>query len=155
MPSRVKAGHQSISARRRGPGVRVSSHSAPSGITAKDAAALTPPTRLIASAESAAARRGEPRSAPRTSGSSTHGTRATGQVSLEIGPIVVSTRGERANAAPATRHARSLRTPRARASRAVPAKATASTSPHQSRCTTQPGTARSAPSQKKLPIGHR
>ncbi len=60
------------------------------------AAALTPPTMATASAESAAARRGEPRSAPITSGSRTQGARALGQASIEIGPSVVSIRGESA-----------------------------------------------------------
>ncbi len=76
-----------------GRGVRVSRNTTPSGSTAKVAAALTPPTIATASAESAAARRGEPVTEPRTSGSSTHGASALGQASMEIGPRVLSIRG--------------------------------------------------------------
>ena len=106
MPSAVSAGHQSIRLRLRGPPLRVSSQIAATGITAKLAVALTPPTMATASADSAAARRGEPRDAPTTSGSSTQGASAEGQASIEMVPTVVSMRGESAYANPATRHAR-------------------------------------------------
>ena len=76
--------------------MRVSSHTTPSGMTAKAAAALMPPTHATATPAQAADRRGEPRSAPTTRGRSTHGASAIGQLSLEIGPIVVSMRGESA-----------------------------------------------------------
>ncbi len=135
--------------------MRVSSQIAPNGITANVAAALTPPTMATARAESSAIRRGEPRVAPMTRGSRTQGARALGQASIEIGPIVLSIRGDVAYANAATRHATSERTPSARASRAVPTKATHMTSASQSRCTTQPGRSRSWPSEKNGPIGHR
>ncbi len=151
----MKSGHHSIIDRRRGPGVRVSSHSTPSGRTALVAAALTPPTMAIASADRAAARRGEPRSAPITRGSSTHGARALGQTSMEDGPRTVSMRGERAKASPPRMQARSERAPIARATLAVPTRATHMTRAIQSLCTTQPGRSTSPPRAKNGPIGHR
>ncbi len=65
-------------------------------MTANVAAALTPPTMATASADSAAARRGDPLVHPTTSGSSTHGARALGHASIEMGPSTVSMRGESA-----------------------------------------------------------
>src|SRR6478609_8133598 len=96
VPSAVKTGHHTISARRRGPGVRVRIHTIPSGRTANVAAALTPPTMATASAENAAARLGDPDIEPRNSGSRTHGASALGQDSTEIGPSVLSMRGDSA-----------------------------------------------------------
>ena len=92
----TRTGHHTSRARRRGPGVRVSSQIAPSGSTADVAAALTPPTAATASAESAAARTGDPRREPSTSGTSTHGASAMGHASIEMGPRVVRMRGDRA-----------------------------------------------------------
>ncbi len=89
------------------------------------------------------------------SGSSTHGARALGHTSIELGPRMVSIRGDVANANAATRHATSDRTPSARATVAAPTKATHMTSAIQSRWTTQPGRSSSGPRAKKGPIGHR
>ncbi len=151
----MKTGHQIIRLRRRGPGSRVSSQTTPSGSTANVAAALTPPTIATASPESIAIRRGDPSDAPLTNGSRTHGAMALGQASMEIGPRVLSIRGDNANAKPAARQARSERTPRARASRAVPTNATIITSAIQSLWTTQPWRSRAPPSAKNGPMGHR
>jgi len=59
-----------------------------------DAAALTPPMHATASPDHAAARRGDPDSAPFTSGRTTHVAMAIGSASIEIDPIVESIRGE-------------------------------------------------------------
>ena len=65
-------------------------------MTAKVAAALTPPTAATASADSSAADRGDPLRAPMTSGTSTHGASALGHASIEIGPRTVRIRGDNA-----------------------------------------------------------
>jgi hypothetical protein len=90
VPSAVNNGHQIIMVRRRGPGVRVSSQITPR------AAALTPPIIATATADSAAALRAEPRTEPLIKGSSTQGAKALGQASMEIGPRVLSIRGDSA-----------------------------------------------------------
>ncbi len=113
----------------------------PSGSTANVAEAFTPPTRATATADSAAARRGDPEVEPRISGSSTQGASALGQASMEIGPRTVSMRGESAKARPAAMLARSERTPRARTTRTMPRNATHRTRACHSRWTIQPGTA--------------
>ena len=64
--------------------------------------ALTPPRHAAATAESSAARRGDPLRLPVTSGTSSHGASATGQLSAELVPIVLSMRGARAKASAAT-----------------------------------------------------
>ena len=102
------------------PGSRVSSQSAPSGSTANVAAALTPPTIATARAEQ---RRRPARGAARGADDQRQQhPRAPGRSARprsRSGPACVSIRGDRAKAKPATRQARSDRTPSARASRAV------------------------------------
>src|SRR3546814_14746651 len=104
---------------RRFPGARVSSHTTPSGMTAKVAAALTPPTMATANPASAAARLGEPRWAPITRGNNTHGASALGHASIEAGPSGDRIRGEAASAQAAMHGAATDRTPLAVATSAA------------------------------------
>ena len=83
-----------MSRRRRGPASRVTSHHRPSGRIAAVATALMPLTSATTMAEPAAARRVDPLREPATSGTSSHGARAMGSVSDEIGPSVVSIRAD-------------------------------------------------------------
>jgi hypothetical protein len=120
------------------------------------ATALTAPIKATASAERAASTRTEP--APRKArmtGSNTHGASISGSVSDEIAPIVVSTRGDSANAIPAITRDEGLPIPSASATRSTPQNPTASSSAHHSRCVTQPGSPSRSPARKKAPCGKR
>src|SRR3712207_8206661 len=65
------------------------------------------PYTTLSRSDSAAARRREPVRAPTTSGTSTHGARAMGHISIEAAPMPVTIRGESAYASPATSCVRS------------------------------------------------
>ncbi len=94
MASTTAADHQASSRPRGLPRERVSRYTAGSTSTARVAAALTPPMQATAIPDSAAERRaGIRRRAPATSGSSTHGSTASGHASIEIEPSTDSTRG--------------------------------------------------------------
>ncbi len=126
------------------------------------ATALTAPIRASASADRAASTRtvpwpaavGPPRSATIT-GSSTHGASIIGSVSDEMAPIVVSTRGDSANAAAAITREPGEPMPNASASRSSPQNPTVSSSAHHSRWVTQPGRPAMSPMRKKAPCGNR
>ncbi len=110
----------------------------------------------MAPAERAAMSRTEclPRNA-RMTGSSTHGASIIGNVSDEIAPSVVSTRGHSANAsAPSTRDP-VLPMPSASATRSTPQKPIVSRIAHHNRCVIQPGSPRTSPSRKNVPCGNR
>ena len=110
---------------------------------ARLAAAFTAPMSASATPARAARTRSERRgSGPSASitGSSTHGASIIAQVSEEIDPTVVSTRGHSANAtAPTSREVR-VPTPSASATRTIPQHPTVSSSAHHNRWVTQPGT---------------
>ena len=88
-------------------------------------------------------------------GSSTHGASMIGRVSDEIEPSVVSTRGDIANAAPATTRDDGVPMPSVSATRSRPQKPTVNSSAHHSRWVTQPGNPSRWPARKKVPCGNR
>ena len=92
-----------------------------------------------------------PRSASMT-GSSTHGASIIGSVSDEIEPIVVSTRGDSANAAAAMTREPAMPMPNASATRSRPQNPTVSSSAHHSRWVTQPGTPEDVAEQEEGPV---
>ena len=122
------------------------------------ATALTAPIRATAIADRAASTRNDvvfvPRRA-RITGSSTHGASISGSVSDEIAPIVVSTRGDSANATPASTRDVGVPMPSASATRSSPQNPTTSSSAHHSRCVTQPGRPSRSPARKNAPCGNR
>ena len=91
----------------------------------------------------------------RITGSSTHGASIIGNVSEEIDPMVVSTRGESANATAPTRRDVRVPIPSASATRSNPQHPTVSSTAHHSRWVNQPGTPREWPSAKNAPCGNR
>ena len=125
----------------------------PSGSTATTAIALTPPQVATTSALSAAARRTEPRSLACTSGSSTHGASAIGQISTDTPPSRVVMRGVSTNANAASTWVPGVPRSSLRASRRIPKNARQSSSAHQSRWTTHGGSRTRSPTTKNGPIG--
>jgi hypothetical protein len=110
----------------------------------------------MATAERAANTRTEPdpRRASIT-GSSTHGASIIGNVSDEIAPRVVSTRGDSANATAAMTRDVGLPMPSTSATRSNPQNPITSSSAHHSRWVTQSGTPSTSPARKKVPCGNR
>jgi hypothetical protein len=102
-------------------------------------APLTPPMHSTASADSPAARRGEPIRFARTSGSSTHGRSAAGSISADSGPISVSMRGASAYPSAPANLAGSEPMRSARASSSIPPNARQSSSAAQNRWTIHGG----------------
>ncbi|CPU44546.1 Uncharacterised protein [Mycobacteroides abscessus] len=120
------------------------------------ATALTAPIKATATADNAAARRGDMRPwKVRMSGSSTHGASIMGKVSEEIAPRVVSTRGDSAKATAAMIREPRVPIPSASATRMRPQNPATMSSAHHSRCVTQAGTPSRWPSEKKAPWGNR
>ena len=125
---------------------------------ARLATALTAPMRARATPARPASIRsglGSVARNARITGSSTHGASIIGSVSEEIDPMVVSTRGERANAtAPTSRDVR-VPMPSASATRSTPQHPTVSSTAHHNRWVNQPGTPREWPRAKNAPCGKR
>ena len=120
--------------------------------------ALTAPINATASPAWAASARVERSLVARSArivGSNTHGASMIGNVSDEIDPSVVSTRGDNANAAAAITRDAGLPIPSASATRSKPQKPTVSSSAHHSRCVTQPGSPSRWPSKKNVPCGNK
>jgi hypothetical protein len=134
---------------------RVTSHRPGSTSAISTIAPLTPPMPSTASADSPAARRGDPSRLALTSGNSTHGSSAAGSISAESGPISVSMRGASAYPMAPANLAGSEPMLSARASSSMPPNARHSTTAHQSRCVTHGGRPSSWPAAKNGPIGNR
>ena len=88
-------------------------------------------------------------------GNSTHGASIIGRVSDEIDPIVLSTRGESANATAPTMRDVGLPIPSVSATRSSPQNPTVSSSAHHTRWVIQPGTPSTWPARKNAPCGNR
>ena len=86
---------------------------------------------------------------------STHGASIIGNVSDEIDPSVVSTRGENVNAAAAISLDGRVPIPSVSASRSAPQKPAVSSSAHHKRWVTQLGSPMVWPSRKNAPCGNR
>ena len=155
VPMRTNGGHHHIIRRRRGPRSAMRSHSAPSGITAKVAAALTPPTQATARPLSAAIAVGDRLVVPMTRATKTHGATAVGQTSIDDGPMTLSIRGDNANAKPPAIRAHGVPMPSSCTNLTNPRKATTKISAHQSRCTSHGSIPAAWPIQKNGPIGKR
>ena len=119
------------------------------------ATAFTPPTQKTASADSAAARRGEPPRAPVTRGTRTHGARAIGSSSTEVAPRPLIIRGARAYASAPTSRASGVPRCSRRASASTPVNATLSSSAIHNRWVIQGASPAVRASPKKGPIGKR
>ena len=133
-------------------------HASATPAAAAVATAFTAPIRATAHADrNAACHSGRGSAAApsraRTIGTSTQGASMYGSVSDEMEPRVLSTRGEVAKIAAASRREANEPTRSASARRTSPTTPTVSSRAHHRRCVTQPGSPARSPSAKKAPCG--